>query len=124
MEIDTNFAGTKKVMSCSLILCEGDSAKAGIVSGLSKSDRDYIGVYPMRGKLFNVRDEPQKRIMDNKEIHQIKQIVGLETNFKYTEDCKRKTRYLEIIFMTDQIWTVVILKVWASISLMPNGMDL
>ena len=101
--IDANFAGTKKSELCSLILCEGDSAKAGIVSGLSKSDRDYIGVYPMRGKLFNVRDEPQKRIMDNKEIHEIKQIVGLETNFKYTEEtAKKKLRYSKIIFMTDQ----------------------
>ena len=49
--IDANLAGTKDSVLCSLILCEGDSAKAGIVSGLSKEDRDFIGVYPMRGKL-------------------------------------------------------------------------
>lgn len=101
--IDANFAGTKRSDECSLILCEGDSAKAGIVSGLSKADRDYVGVYPMRGKLFNVRDEPTKRIMDNKEIHEIKQIVGLETNYTYTEEtAKKKLRYSKIIFMTDQ----------------------
>lgn len=101
--IDANLAGTKKSDECLLILCEGDSAKAGIVSGLSKEDRDYIGVYPMRGKLFNVRDEAQKRIMENKEIYEIKQIVGLETNYKYTEDtAKSKLRYSKIIFMTDQ----------------------
>ena len=101
--IDANFAGTKRSFECSLILCEGDSAKAGIVSGLSKSDRDFIGVYPMRGKLFNVRDESAKRISDNKEIHEIKQIVGLETNYTYTEEsAKKKLRYSKIIFMTDQ----------------------
>jgi len=101
--IDANFAGTNRSNECSLILCEGDSAKAGIVSGLSKADRDYVGVYPMRGKLFNVRDESTKRIMDNKEIHEIKQIVGLETNYTYTEEtAKKKLRYSKIIFMTDQ----------------------
>ena len=43
---DANFAGTSKSHECSLIFCEGDSAKAGIISGLSKDDRNYIGVYP------------------------------------------------------------------------------
>lgn len=101
--IDANLAGTKHSGECSLILCEGDSAKAGIVSGLSREDRDYIGIYPMRGKLFNVRDEAQKRIMENKEIFEIKKIVGLETNFKYTEEtAKSKLRYNKIVFMTDQ----------------------
>ena len=42
---------------CTIIFCEGDSAKAGIISGLSKDDRNIIGVYPMKGKLFNVRGE-------------------------------------------------------------------
>ena len=46
------------LISVLLILCEGDSAKAGIVSGLSKDDRNTIGVYPMKGKMFNVRGEP------------------------------------------------------------------
>ena len=101
--IDANLAGTKHSDKCMLILCEGDSAKAGIVSGLTKEDRDYIGVYPMRGKLFNVRDEAQKRITENKEIHELKQIVGLETNATYTlESAKKRLRYSKVIFMTDQ----------------------
>ena len=32
--MDANWAGGPKSIECSLILCEGDSAKAGIVSGL------------------------------------------------------------------------------------------
>ena len=101
--IDANFAGTSSSTKCSLILCEGDSAKAGIVSGLSKEDRDYIGVYPMRGKLLNVRDEAQLRVMENKEINEIKRILGLESNFNYTVDtANKKLRYSKIIFMTDQ----------------------
>ncbi len=47
-------------------------------SGLSKDDRNTIGVYPMKGKIFNTRGETLKRINDNKEIIEMKQILGLE----------------------------------------------
>jgi len=101
--IDANFAGTDKSAECTLILCEGDSAKAGIVSGLSTTDRNIIGVYPLKGKLFNVRGEATKRIMENKEIHELKQILGLETGKKYTpETVKQHLRYSKVLFMTDQ----------------------
>jgi DNA topoisomerase-2 len=66
--IDANYAGTDKSDKCTIIFCEGDSAKAGIVSGLSKEDRNVLGVYPMKGKLFNVRGESPKRILENKEV--------------------------------------------------------
>ena len=101
--IGANYAGTSRSNECTLILCEGDSAKAGIVSGLSTEDRNNIGVYPMRGKLLNVRGEPMKRIRDNKEIHEVIQILGLETNKKYTEEMvKSSLRYGKVVFMTDQ----------------------
>jgi DNA topoisomerase II len=101
--IDANFAGTIKSNNCILILCEGDSAKAGIVSGLSKEDRNVIGIYPMKGKIFNTRGETLKRINENKEIVEIKQILGLETGKKYNKESVEKTlRYGQILFMTDQ----------------------
>ena len=101
--IDANFAGTTKSADCTLILCEGDSAKAGIVSGLSKDDRNTIGIYPMKGKMFNVRGESISKIGDNKEINEIKQILGLEHEKEYTEeDVKTKLRYGKVLFMTDQ----------------------
>jgi len=101
--IDANYAGTTKSGQCTLILCEGDSAKAGIVSGLSKDDRNTIGVYPMKGKIFNTRGETLKRIGENKEIVELKQILGLESGKKYTKDLVEKTlRYNSVLFMTDQ----------------------
>jgi len=101
--IDANFAGTAKSGQCTLILCEGDSAKAGIVSGLSKEDRNIIGVYPMKGKIFNTRGETLKRISENKEIIEMKQILGLETGKKYTKESALSTlRYSSVLFMTDQ----------------------
>ena len=98
--VDANYAGTKDSNKCTLILCEGDSAKAGILSGLSPSDRNIIGVYPMKGKLLNVRGETTKKINENKEIIEIKKILGLESNKTYkTTD---ELRYNKILFMTDQ----------------------
>ena len=98
--IDANFAGTNKSSECTLILCEGDSAKAGIVSGLSKEDRNYIGVYPMKGKIMNVRGETLKKINDNQEFIDIKKIIALENNKVYTDI--KSLRYGKILFMTDQ----------------------
>ena len=98
--VDANLAGTKDSKKCKLILCEGDSAKAGIISGLSADDRNYIGVYPMKGKLLNVRGEKREKINENKEIAEIKKIVGLESDKTYTSI--DELRYGSILFMTDQ----------------------
>jgi len=102
--IDANYAGSPdKSAQCTIILCEGDSAKAGIISGLSKEDRNFIGVYPMKGKLFNVHGETTKRISENREIAEIKQILGLETGKTYTPaDVAARLRYGKVLFMTDQ----------------------
>jgi DNA topoisomerase-2 len=101
---DANFAGTENSKDCILILCEGDSAKAGILSGLSSEDRNCIGVYPLKGKLLNVRGEPVKKIAENKEIAEVKKIIGLETGKKYltSEDVNKHLRYGKVLFMTDQ----------------------
>ena len=101
--VDANFAGTAKSSQCVLILCEGDSAKSGIISGLSREDRNFIGVYPMKGKMFNIRGESISKIGENKEISEIKQIVGLEHGKSYTlQDVNSKLRYGKLLFMTDQ----------------------
>ena len=102
--LDANWAGGTRSAKCTLILCEGDSARAGIVSGLSKEDRNLFGVFPLKGKLMNVLDVPQSRLNDNAEITNIKKIVGLETNYEYTSlaDVHKRLRYGKILFMTDQ----------------------
>jgi DNA topoisomerase-2 len=101
---DANWAGTEKSSSCVIIFCEGDSAKAGIISGLSSEDRNNIGVYPMKGKILNVRGETTKKISENKEIAEIKKILGLESGKKYLsmEDVNKHLRYGKVLFMTDQ----------------------
>ena len=102
--IDANWAGTAKSHETMLILCEGDSAKAGVVSGLSKEDRNVIGIYPLKGKLMNIRDASVTKINSNNEISEMKKILGLEANKKYKskEDIQKSLRYGKILFLTDQ----------------------
>jgi DNA topoisomerase-2 len=102
--IDANNSGTVQSKDCILILCEGLSALSGIVSGLSSTDRNTMGIYPLKGKLLNVRGEVVKRIAENKEISDLKKILGLETGRVYDsiEDVHKNLRYGKVMFMTDQ----------------------
>lgn len=49
---------------CTLILTEGDSAKTLAVAGLSVIGRDHYGVFPLRGKLLNVREATPKQVFN------------------------------------------------------------
>ncbi|THU96457.1 type II DNA topoisomerase [Dendrothele bispora CBS 962.96] len=57
----TKNAGTKNAKNCTLILTEGDSAKALAVAGLAVVGRDDYGVFPLRGKMLNVTKGKQKK---------------------------------------------------------------
>ena len=96
---DANWAGTAKSQQCFLILTEGDSAKTMAVSGLSEVGRDKYGVFPLKGKVMNVKDITQKKIWENDEISNLKKILGLETGKVYTDTTD--LRYGHIILMTD-----------------------
>jgi DNA topoisomerase-2 len=102
--IDANHSGTTASKDCVLILCEGLSAMSGIVSGLSSEDRNTIGIYPLKGKLLNVRGEQLKKIAENKEITDIKKILGLESGreYKTISDVHQYLRYGKIMVITDQ----------------------
>jgi DNA topoisomerase-2 len=97
--IDANFAGTNQSKDCILILCEGLSAMSGIISGLTSEDRNKYGIYPLKGKLLNVRGETIKKISENKEITDMKRILGLETGKVY--ESIENLRYGKIMILTD-----------------------
>ena len=101
--IDANFAGTAQSKDCILILCEGLSAMSGVVSGLSPEDRNKYGIYPLKGKLLNVRGETIKKISENKEITDMKRILGLETGkiYESMDDVSRNLRYGKVMILTD-----------------------
>ena len=96
---DANKAGTAQSTKCTLILTEGDSAKTFAISGLGVVGRDYYGVFPLKGKLLNVRDATAKQLLNNEEIVNIKQIVGLQMNKEYKN--ASELRYGKILILTD-----------------------
>lgn len=51
-----------------MILTEGDSAKTLAVSGLGVVGRDRYGVFPLKGKLLNVREATNPQVLKNEEI--------------------------------------------------------
>lgn len=102
---DANNAGTRKAGDCTLILTEGDSARALAIAGLGVVGRDNFGVFPLRGKLLNVRDAKHDQIMKNEEIQNIKKIMGLQHNKEYTD--VNSLRYGRLMLMTDQVRSLV-----------------
>ena len=98
---DANFAGTKKSNQCTLILTEGDSAKSMALSGMSIIGRDNYGVFPLKGKILNVKDITNtKKLLENIEISNIKKIIGLQANKVYSSI--DDLRYGSILVLTDQ----------------------
>ena len=97
---DANWAGTRKSHLCTLIITEGYSAKSMAIAGLSVVGRDQYGVFPLKGKVLNVRDANPKQIIGNSEITNIKKILGLESTKKYKD--VKTLRYGKVMIMTDQ----------------------
>ncbi|KAI9823861.1 MAG: DNA topoisomerase 2 [Phylliscum demangeonii] len=98
--VDANKAGTKDGWKCTLILTEGDSAKGLAMAGRAVIGPDEYGVFPLRGKLLNVRDASVDVISKNVEIQAIKQFLGLQHKKEYSD--ARGLRYGHIMIMTDQ----------------------
>jgi DNA topoisomerase II len=97
---DANWAGTKKSSECKLILTEGDSAKAFAMAGRSVIGNDKYGIFPLKGKLLNVRDASPKQLLENEELKNVKQILGLQQGKSYNS--LDELRYGGIIILTDQ----------------------
>eukprot|EP00127_Corallochytrium_limacisporum_P004359 Clim_evm42s158 gene=Clim_evmTU42s158 len=104
---DANEAGGRNSHKCTLILTEGDSAKALAISGLSVVGRDHYGVFPLRGKLLNVREASVTQVMNNAEVKYLTQILGLKhsggNKKKDTGEFDIKSlRYGRVMIMADQ----------------------
>ena len=98
---DANWAGTAKSAECCLILTEGDSAKTMAMTGIGIIGRDRYGVFPLKGKLMNVRDiKNVKKLQENDEINNIKKIIGLQAGKEYSSISE--LRYGSVMVLTDQ----------------------
>ena len=100
---DAHNAGSKDASDCTLILTEGDSAKALAVAGLEKIGRENFGVFPLRGKFLNVRHASVDQLSKNAEVKALISILGLDFNMEYDTIKERQNlRYGHIMLMTDQ----------------------
>jgi DNA topoisomerase-2 len=97
---DASWAGTAKSAECTLILTEGDSAASTAIAGLKVVGSDRYGVFPLKGKILNVKDISAAKKTANQELTHIKQILGLEHGKEYTD--VKQLRYGRIMIMTDQ----------------------
>lgn len=97
---DANKAGTKDGHRCTLILTEGDSASLLALAGRAVVNPDLFGVFPLRGKILNVRDASIDQISKNNEIQNIKKFLGLQHKKEYTDT--KGLRYGHLMIMTDQ----------------------
>ena len=98
--VDALWAGTAKSGECTLILTEGDSAATSAIAGLAVVGRDKWGVFPLKGKLLNVRDVSADKFAKNEELTAIKKILGLEQGKDYKD--LKTLRYGRVMVMADQ----------------------
>jgi DNA gyrase/topoisomerase IV subunit B len=102
-----NNAGGSLSSQCTLILCEGLSAKTYAVAGIEKgvygkSGRDWFGIYPLRGKVLNVRNASPTVIAKNTVITDLIQALGIKHDVDYTDNKNfEQLRYGKIMIMTD-----------------------
>ena len=102
---DANDAGGRYSSDCTLIVTEGLSAKTLAVAGITElpKSKNRWGIFPLKGKLLNVRDASRSQINKNTEINNLKQILGLKHGTKYSDKKAISTlRYGKIMIMTDQ----------------------
>lgn len=71
------------------------------MAGLSVVGRDRYGVFPLRGKLLNVREASSNQVTNNSEIGNIKKILGLKQGVEY--NTVKALRYGHLMIMTDQV---------------------
>ncbi|ASV44212.1 DNA topoisomerase II [Salicola phage SCTP-2] len=77
-----------------LYLVEGDSAKGPF---MSVRDKKYHGIYPLKGKLINVRRKKEMEIVENNECKDIMSILGLTIG----ESAPKKMPYSKIYITAD-----------------------
>lgn len=102
-------AGKKgKSKGCILILTEGDSAKTfvtngmiGIPSTVMQNPRDYIGIFPLKGKPLNSRAASIEQMIDNKEFKTINKILGLNTSAEKRTTSIDDLNYGRVMILSD-----------------------
>lgn len=93
-------AWSKDRAKCELLICEGDSAAAGLIEA---RDSETQAVFPIRGKILSVLKSTDEKIWSNQEVVNIIKALGLDINPKTRRPIwdTDKLRYGSVILCTD-----------------------
>lgn len=87
----------------SLVLTEGDSAKALAMAGRAVTGSRYVGVFCLKGKPMNPRGKKMTSVVQNKELSAVAQILGLKYGQEFKkEDDLRALNYWWVELLADQ----------------------
>lgn len=89
--IDAKKSGDRK--NCTLAIFEGDSASSAF---RRYRDPQTQGAFPLRGKFINVREIPDSRVVQNKEVQSLMAAIGLKIGHE-----PKDLRYGKLLFYTD-----------------------
>ena len=102
-----NNAGGSKSSDCTMIVCEGLSAKTYAVAGIEKGvygtrGRDWYGILPLTGKILNVRNASATMIGSNKVVTNLIKALNCRHGVDYMLESNYKTlNYGRLMIMTD-----------------------
>lgn len=99
-----NLAGRSQSSQCTLILCEGLSAKSMVMTGISSIPKgnDLYGVFALKGKVINATNNTELKVNDNEEVKQLKKVLGLRHGTDYRIEANYKTlRYGKVWLLCD-----------------------
>lgn len=92
----------RRGMNATLILTEGDSAKALAAAGL-QGDRSNVGLFPLRGVLLNPRDIPLTKALAAQTVRDLFAIIGIDPRADYSQAAARRSlAYGRLTLMVDQ----------------------
>jgi DNA topoisomerase-2 len=89
--IDAKKSGDRK--NCTLAIFEGDSASSAF---RRYRDPQTQGAFPLRGKFINVREIPDSKVVQNKEVQSLMAAIGLKIGHE-----PKDLRYGKLLFYTD-----------------------
>ena len=99
--VEANRAGTSEGYKCTLFLCEGLSAKNMCDTGIGILGHNYYGCYPLRGKCLNTRNATEKQYQNNRELTDVKNIIGLVDDYEYKPEDIKTLRYGKVVCVKD-----------------------
>jgi len=100
---DAQFAG-KAGHNCTLILTEGDSAKAMVLGALESipESRAHYGVFPLKGKFLNVRTASASKLSQSAVVKELMHVLGLQLHEQFDTVAAPNLRYQRVMVFADQ----------------------